>query len=164
MQILTKAEAAEWLRRRGLNANGFREKEYSHRHSCHISEDTGKKTSLGKSLAAFLRASPEILLWITEFAVWPSSECMALFDGYRRSLGEVRQLTEAPAHAFSSEDGEALECVLTMALYFFWSVLLLDPSRHVLINVSHDEMVDIYSDDSKFVAELKAIFTSHGSI
>lgn len=160
MKTLTESEMVEWLSRSGISLDESGKTELRHTFSCRSPQDTGKKTALGKSLAALLRGGHEIAIWITEFGVWPSSESMSLFNGYRRSFGEHRSVANAPAHIFSVNDGEQLESIILLILYFFWDALLLDPSRHLSIAFSHDEMIDIRTKNIQTLEELKALFPS----
>lgn len=107
--------------------------------------DTGKKTGLGLDLAAAIAKEPPGLFWITGYGVWKSSENMDLFTGYRKSLGEIRSLSEAPGHLFDHSDVSSLGSLLSIALYFFWDASLVERSGESLVRVSHDEYVDFYS-------------------
>src|ERR1700755_7937 len=81
-------------------------------------------------------------MWITGWGVFPSSENMALFDAYRRSIGETRPLQAAPGHLVQEGDDEKLECLLDLSLYFFWDVSLFDGAT-LRIALSHDEVLTV---------------------
>ncbi len=68
---------------------------------------------------------------------------MAIFDGYRKSLGEDRAIGTAPGHLFDDSDTEQLESILGLALYFYWDALLVDLSRTACVAVNHDEMITV---------------------
>jgi len=105
---------------------------------------------LARALSTLVDCSSEALLWITEWGVFPSSENMALFDGYRRSLGEERSLHEAPGHLFHASDLQELECLLDLAIYFFWDASVFAAS--VWLRVSHDEILSIHAKDELSLA------------
>ena len=90
---------------------------------------------------------PPGLLWINEFGVWPSSENMELFNGYRGYLGERRSLLEAPGHVFGAGDLVALQCLTALSLYFSWDAFLVEGSQQLVCVLSHDEIMDIYVND-----------------
>jgi hypothetical protein len=87
------------------------------------------------------------LFWITATGIWPSSENMALFDGYRRSFGENRPIHAAPAHVFDGSDLVQLECLLDLALYFYWDSLLFEGPEGVAVKTSHDEYISVRAKD-----------------
>jgi hypothetical protein len=80
--------------------------------------------------------------------VWPSSENIGLFDGYRKSLGEHRSLYDAPFHLFTEADSAELECLLDLALYFFWDAILIDGPHTTAFRISHDEYIEVYAKDN----------------
>ena len=82
------------------------------------------------------------LFWITAWGIFPSSENRALFDAYRRSLDEHRSLQAAPGHLITERDVSDLECLMDMALYFYWDASLIDASSFC-IRLSHDECISL---------------------
>lgn len=111
-----------------------------------IPSDTGKKTALARALSALVGSSRGGLLWITEWGVFPSSENMALFLGFRRSLGEERSVYAAPGHLFVEADLERVECLLDLVLYFFWDASIFDGSS-IWLQLSHDEVFTLNARD-----------------
>jgi hypothetical protein len=49
--------------------------------------DSGRKVACAEHLYSLVEPSPETLLWLTAWSVWPSSQHMPLFDRFRQSLG-----------------------------------------------------------------------------
>jgi hypothetical protein len=111
-----------------------------------IPSDSGRKTALARALSTVIDCGGEGLLWITEWGVFPSSENMALFLGYRRSLGDDRSVHAAPGHLFVGHDLQMVECLLDLVLYFFWDANVFD-SRSLWLRVTHDESVTVYARD-----------------
>lgn len=104
-----------------------------------IPRDSGGKVHLARVIAgAFLEHGPA-LLWITGTGVWPSSEHLDLFDGYRRSTGDARRLAEAPLHLFDGDDVDAFVSVLSLGLFFVWDLEVVALDRSLAATVSHDE-------------------------
>lgn len=159
MKIFSPCEAESWLFDRGLSEITMDSllREFHNRLSYSIPVDTGKKTILARSLIDFLRSEKEGLLWITEWKIWPSCENMNLFDAYRKSLGEVRPIWEAPIHIFHENDLREVECLLDLALYFFWGGFVVDGSKRVAINFSHDEWIDLYAKQEEDISRFKDI-------
>ncbi len=109
-----------------------------------LPQDAGRKTNLGRVLAASVVSKSEGLLWIDEFGIWPSSENWVIFDGLRSLVGEKRPLYEAPGHLFTAEDEQLLSAMLATILYFSWGAVVVRNSLDLVIRISHDECVDFY--------------------
>jgi hypothetical protein len=61
-------------------------------------EDSGRKVQLSRNVVSRLLTSGELLLWIGDWAVWPTSQHMPLFTRFRQAFGETPPLIEAPGH------------------------------------------------------------------
>jgi hypothetical protein len=164
MQIFSKSEGTERLAKLDVKFSdiSWKDRYGNGPMSFAIPADTGKKTALAKLLADLVTTDSEVILWITGYGIWPSSENMALFDGYRGSLGEKRSVGEAPVHLFVNSEAKKVECVLALALYFFWDAFLLNHSGGVLIELSHDEILDVRVRDKRLLEELRMRFDRFG--
>jgi hypothetical protein len=162
MKTLTKESAMEILGGRPLEAflrdqqNRLRRA----RRMYSIPRDSGRKTALSRTLCYVMPRESVSVLYISGWGVWPSSENLDLFHGYRRSLGEPRSLSEASVHVFDPTDSEALTSILSMVFYFVWDAWLFDADARVLLGVSHDEWLELLAADPRlkegFEAELEA--------
>jgi hypothetical protein len=112
-----------------------------------IPPDSGAKTSIAREVANLLFRGSEVFLYITGWMVWPSAEHFDLFDGYRRSLGEERQLKEAQVHVLSATDKSAFISLFAMSLYFVWDVQVFDAAGTILTTLSHDEWMEFRIQD-----------------
>jgi len=112
--------------------------------SFRIPGDSGRKTALARRLLEPFAKQGEALLWIREYGTWPSSEDPRLFAGFRMSLGERKTLADAPGHLFTDTDMAAVASMLGMVLYFSWGAIAASPGGGVLVEISHDEMLDIF--------------------
>ena len=126
--------------------------------SFRIPADSGEKTALSRKLISYLDTDDEMLLWINEWGIWPSSENINLFDGFRRSLGEYSSLKEKPGHIFSRSDIETIESLLSMVLYFFWGAILISSTGNIIVKISHDEIIDIFVKDKKSLSNIQKTF------
>src|SRR5690348_3545097 len=79
-----------------------------------IPRDSGAKTALSRLLAYLLLRTSNVCVYVSGWGVWPSSENLELFYGYRRSKGETRHLMEAAAHIFEIGDHDELVSILCM--------------------------------------------------
>jgi hypothetical protein len=107
-----------------------------------LPSDAGRRTAIARAVSALVDCSSENLFWITEWGVFPSSENMALFYGYRSSLSERRRIHESPGHIFEEGDRQSFECLLDLTLYFFWDANIFDAGG-VWVRLSHDEVLSI---------------------
>jgi len=108
-----------------------------------IPSDSGRKTALSRVIASIFRMDDEALLWINEVGIWPSSEDLFLFQGFRRSLGEDSHLVMKPGHIFSRDDLAGLGSLLAMVFYFAWGAIPYSPVRMLVIRISHDEFMSM---------------------
>ena len=150
MKILSTDEACSILGTKSLS--GFVDSlsdRLPHRLAVYsIPADSGAKCSLAKLLRDLLFSESPIFIYVTGWGVWPSSENLDLFDGYRRSLGEERPLELVPVHLFETSDKSAFVSILSMALYFVWDVEVFDERGTVLVTFSHDEWMEIKAGSS----------------
>ena len=149
MRAVSEAECGQWLKE-NINSDFTADKtasEYPNYVGFSISSDSGKKTALARTLIGLLKTDSSGLFWITASGIWPSSENMELFNGYRRSLGESRSVYEAPGHVFSGSDLAQLECILDLTLYFYWDSLLFKGSTAIVMRISHDEYISFSAKD-----------------
>ncbi len=150
MTTLDRAKAIGWLSSKGVTRSKGRYviEEPMRKATYPIPTDSGKKTVIARELARQLGRFDEVMLWIDEFGIWPSSENWYLFDMFRRSLGERKHLHERPGHIFTAGDFDAVFGLLSMVLYFNWGAVLAPSSGTLVVRISHDEFIDVYAKDS----------------
>jgi hypothetical protein len=164
MKVISKSECDEWLRANiggNFTIEGV-EKEYAYGVDYLLPPDTGKKTALGRTLASLLQVTSPGLFWITATGIWPTSENMALFDGYRKSFGENRPLHAAPGHVFSGSDLKQLECLFDLALYFYWDSVLFEVPAGITVKTSHDEYISVRAKSRDRLAEIERSLADFG--
>jgi hypothetical protein len=124
-----------------------------------IPPDSARKTALSRLFAYLLLRNRNICLYISGWGVWGSSENLDLFYGYRRSFGEKRTLMEAPVHLFEPTENNTFVSILCMAFYFVWDAWVFDTEGKALVRISHDEWLEVRTNDEnarkEFVAELE---------
>lgn len=87
----------------------------------------------------------EVVVYITGWNVWQSSEHLDLFYGYRKSRGEERILMQAPVHIFHGDrDKPEFISIVALLLYFVWDAKLFDRSGNFLLSTSHHSFMDVY--------------------
>ena len=161
MKIITRQDCQTWLSDRFQEAFDWNvaKREYGYSVAYTIPHDSGRKTALARALRASIDCSGRSLLWVTEWSAFPSSENMALFLGYRRSLGDERSLPAAAGHVFVEQDLEAVECLLDLIFYFFWDAHVFD-SRSLWLHVSHDEVITVHTRDKETLRSIEELLLS----
>ncbi len=143
MRVLTVDEAAKILGVEDLNAFcNITWLPEDHVGTFEIPKDSGAKVALARRIANMLLERGPVLLWITGWGVWPSSEHFDLFDRYRLSFGESRSLREAPVHFLDAGDNVTLISLLCIGFFFVWDFEILSLDREVDIVASHDEWLE----------------------
>ena len=157
MKIISEQECLEWLHS-NVEVDGASrtviEAQFVNCITYQLPSDTGRKTGIARVVSQLIDTSQLGLFWITSWGIFPSSENMALFEGYRQSLGEHRTVDVAPGHLFGSSDVQQLESLLGLVLYFYWDANLFDGDGSFLIKISHDECISIHANGS---ADLRSI-------
>jgi hypothetical protein len=153
MEIVDKEKTMNWLLIRGLldSKGSLSLSAFSEQVSYRIPADSGKKTVLSRMIASFFDSDGESLLWINEYGIWPSCEDWTLFEGFRKSLGEYSPLFEKPGHIFSKQDLSSVSSLLAMIFYFMWGAIIVSASKNIVVKISHDEMLDIFSSNKKVI-------------
>jgi hypothetical protein len=94
---------------------------------------------LARFLYSLLQPSPELLIWLGDWAVWPSSQHMPLFTRFREAFGEKRPLIDAPGHLLTPEEEDDAVSIMSVALLFSWNCQVLSGCGRDAVFVSHDE-------------------------
>jgi hypothetical protein len=158
MKIISQRECQEWLKINLGKVLTWKnvEAEYAYSATYRLPVDTGQKTVFARVVSRNIDATRPGLLWFTEWGVFPSSQNPALFDGYRKSLGENRAIHEAPGHIFDASDLNQIECLFDLALYFYWDAILPEGGGTVAVKASHDEWVSIRAKDRARLAQFES--------
>lgn len=157
MKVISKPQCDDWLRA-NIKSDFTLEKveeEYPYGVAYLLPSDTGKKTALGRTSVGLFDVKSFGLLWITATGIWPTSENMALFDGYRKSFGENRALHAAPGHVFTESDLKQVECLLDLALYFYWDSVLFEVPTGIALRTSHDEYISVRAKDRDRLSQIE---------
>jgi len=160
MKILSDAECQEWLESKRGKGVSWRtvEADYPQYVKYGLPAETGRKTALSREVTHSVDTSQCGLLWVTDWSIFPSSQNMALFDGYRKSLGEDRPIIEAPGHIFGESDLQELECLFGLALYFFWDAYLFEQAGRTVVRINHHDFISVHARDSARLSEFQNIF------
>jgi hypothetical protein len=104
-----------------------------------LPKDSGRKVWLARFLYGLVDPSPELLMWLGDWAVWPSNQHMPLFSRFRQAFGENRPLIDAPGHLVTREEADDAISILAVSMLFYWDCHVLTASGRDVLFVSHDE-------------------------
>jgi hypothetical protein len=99
-------------------------------------------------IASELTYRRPVLLVITEWGIWGSSENWHLYYKLRQTYGDTRLLEDAPGHLFVEHEVEDLGSFLQLSMLNGWGGYVLTEANYVNAFFSHDEYVDFFSDGS----------------
>lgn len=155
MKILSTHEACSILRTESLSGfvSSLSDRLPDRLTAYSIPADSGVKCSLAKLFSNLLLTEGPAFIYVTGWGIWPSSENLDLFDGYRRSIGVDRSLNDAPVHLLETSDKPAFVSILSMVLYFVWDAQVFDERGTALVTISHDEWMEIKTAHRRIATE-----------
>lgn len=102
-----------------------------------------------------------VLLFLTEWGVWPTSENWHLYYKLRQTYGDYRQLHDAPGRLFLEYEAEDLASFLQLSMLNGWGGYVLTEANYANAFFSHDEYIDFFADSSGNLIDIrKALETS----
>jgi len=105
-----------------------------------IPSDAGKRIYKTKELFERFKNETEILIWITEWSIWPSGERIHIFDRFRLSYGETAILIEKPGHIYNNKEYEDALSLCTICTLFLWDCYVVNNKFDKVLFFSHDEI------------------------
>jgi hypothetical protein len=84
------------------------------------------------------------LVWILDWPLYSPDE-MAVVMRFRRSVGEVRWLIDAPGHVFEADEIHDCTGLFNLCVQYFWDAFLYVPASGLLVFNSHDGLQYISS-------------------
>jgi hypothetical protein len=162
MHVVTNDEARRWCAEHGLPFDHL-----PHWTDTRIQDGvrflTDRKQSVVEALIRHIvgyDAFDEGIVWITDWPLYKPDE-MAVITRFRGSIGESRQLIDAPGHIFGAK--ETPDCIgcFNLCVQYFWDALLFVPTSGLLIFNSHDGFQYASSLSESGRAELQSIVTNY---
>ncbi|MGV8083591.1 MAG: hypothetical protein AB2L09_08180 [Coriobacteriia bacterium] len=143
MRSLSALEAQEWCQGHSVAVKDGRPLLGLQTQSVPIPADAGERIALVNRQTASFDVESEVLVWFTDWGVWPSAERPHIFERFRASFGESRSLTEIPSFLFPGAELEAAISFVTLGVLFLWDVDVIGASGKRALHYSHDEIVDV---------------------
>jgi hypothetical protein len=110
---------------------------------------SGMKAAFARLIQAIFVSLPEPVIYISDWELWSPNQDFDLFNSYRLAKGTLRSLDDAPVHQFESANEESFGSIVCLVLYYQWDAEIFDRDGKCLITISHDEWLDIRTDDSQ---------------
>jgi hypothetical protein len=111
--------------------------------------------SWARSIVRSITFDQPCLLWIVEWGIWASSENWSLYGRLKRSYDDLASLPDKPGHLFDSNESDDLVTFMQLTMMFGWGGYLLTEANRVNAFVSHDEFMDIFSEDEQLITALE---------
>jgi len=96
-----------------------------------------------------------VLLWMTEWGIWGSSENWHMYYRLRQSYGDYRLIYEAPGHLFLEYEAEDLVSFLQLSMLNGWGGYVLTGANYENVFFSHDEFIDFFSENKGTLDEIE---------
>ena len=144
---------------------GFRlsemDKGASYRHELgpnRILADSGVKGHLARMVSYDLIEGQPCLVRVYDTDVWQPSENISLFDRLITGFGIER--CDDRDRLFQLEAGESEELfgILSLALYFIWSIDVYCKKPSICLRFSHDEFVEVYTNETDSTESIHRMF------
>ncbi len=110
--------------------------------------------SIAHWIATSLTHRQPVLLWITEWGIWPSSENWHLYYKLRQTHSDHRLLQDAPGHLFLEHEAEDLASFLQVAMLNGWGGYVLPHANFVNVFFSHDEYIDFFAERDGLLTDI----------
>ena len=158
MRFYTQAECEQWIRDRKRVTPNVANAKPSLRLR-YPSSSAYLVYSWARTIASSITFQGPCLLWITEWAIWSSSENLHLYYRLRQSYHDTRLISEAPGHLFLGHETIDLASFLQIAMLNGWGGHVLTAADYVNAFFSHDEFIDFYSDNASMIDQLRIALT-----
>jgi hypothetical protein len=154
LRFYTKEECEKWLHNRDRNLpdrTGENVQRFGYPTKPHMF------FTIARWIATNLSYRQPVLLWISEWGIWPSSENWQLYYRVRDSYRDHRLLDEAPGHLFLGYESEDLATMIEIAMLNGWGGYVLTEANRTNVFFSHDEYLDFFGIDEGQVDEVRKL-------
>ncbi len=125
------------------NHIGCKQQPFPHIVTLGFSGALDRSFALAQRIVAWYGPFERLVLWVTEWGIWPSSENLHLYYTVRRASGDARELAEAPGHVFLKHEQAEAETCLDLVIRFGWGGFLFGDPQSTAMTLSHDEWLRI---------------------
>jgi hypothetical protein len=158
MRFYTKHECEEWLR--GLERTKPDARPDANAEFVRYPSEPHRIFFMAHWIATTLTYRRPVLLWITEWGIWNSSENWHMYYKLRHSYSNQQLLHEAPGHLFLEHEAEDLASFVQLSMLNGWGGYILTQADYVNAFFSHDEYINFYGGQRGNLAEVRELFGS----
>jgi hypothetical protein len=155
MRFYSEEECEKWLTSRKREKPN--QSDAPHSETFKYPEEPYRFYSLARMIASSSCRDP-ILLWVSEWGVWPTSENWHVYYKLRHSYADHRLLHEAPGHFFMGYEMEDCASFLQIAMLNGWGGHVLTQANYVNAFFSHDEYIRFFANDAAQLDEIRKFF------
>ena len=148
MKFLTINQTVEWCRLNGFPTD---QENLNLRNSLAFGiadgpkyNDYGRTTAFIRRMMTEMFSKSELVLWVHNTEVWPSSGHMPLYTRWRLGLGNKNSIHTQPGHLCLRGEADDATALLLMSIFFYWDCHLFNPEKGYVFFTSHDEYAEFY--------------------
>jgi hypothetical protein len=157
MRFYTKAECEDWLAGRGREIPEPHPDLHFERFL--YPKEPYRVYPFARLISDSFNYREPVLLWITEWGIWPSSENGHLYYKVRQSYGDRLLLHERPGHLFLGYESEDLASFLQLAMLNGWGGHFITAANYTNAFFSHDGYIDFFSNSAGDLDDIRKFFS-----
>jgi hypothetical protein len=123
-----------------------------------ILADSGVKGHLARMVSYDLVEGEPCLVRVYDMDVWQPSENISLFDRLMTGFGIERFDDRDRLFQLEAGESEELFGILSLALYFIWSIDVYCEKPSICLRFSHDEFVEAYTNETESTESIHRMF------
>lgn len=123
-----------------------------------ILADSGLKGHLARMVSYDLIEGNPCLVRVYDMEVWQPSENISLFDRLITAFGIERFDDQDRYFQLEAGESEELFGILSLALYFIWSIDVYCEKPSICLKFSHDEFVEVYTNKTDSTESIHKMF------
>jgi hypothetical protein len=144
MQFLTVSECEAWLHGRSRSKPSVANS--AHHARVPFAKEAYRLYWFARQISdSMMQDRQPCLVWVEEWDIWEQN--LHLYYRLRQGYGDHRLLPEAPGHLFLGYEMEDLATLLQISMLNGWGGTILTHFDYLNAFFSHDEFVDLYSND-----------------
>jgi len=164
MKIFTNSEAATWCNDRGFQCHAA---DAPHWRDPRINNClqfvTRDKNHVAEAFIRGLIGSAEFdeaIVWLTDWPLYRPDE-MAVIRRFRASIGEARDLIDAPAHVFDRQEADDCIGLFNLCIHYYFDAFMFVTNSNLIAYNSHDEVQYVSSLSNDEQQKIKTVVENY---
>jgi hypothetical protein len=159
MRFYTKDECEAWLEGLGRSRPSAQDHQVER---LSYPKEPHRMYRIAHWISQSLTYRQPVLVWMTEWGIWTSTENWHLYYKLRQGYEDRRLLQEAPGHLFLEHESEDLASFVQVAMLNGWGGYILTHANYVNAFFSHDEYIEFFDRQGNHLAEIREQFGKTG--